>query len=142
MSDPVPSEPGSPRGSFRLASRAQSFRFALRGLVRVLASQHNAWIHAVVSAAVVALGLLLGVARLEWALLALAIGLVWAAEALNTAIETLSDRISQQRDPWIESAKDAAAGGVLAASLAAAAAGVCVLGPRILARVASLFGID
>lgn len=142
MSAAGPSQPEPPRESFWLAARARSFRFALRGLVRVLTSQRNAWIHAVVSAAVVALGFLLGLARLEWALLALAIGLVWAAEALNTAIESLANRVSQQRDPWIESAKDAAAGGVLAAALAAAAAGVLVLGPRLLARVAPLFGID
>ncbi len=142
MSAAGPSQPEPPRESFWLTARARSFRFALRGLVRVLTSQHNAWIHAVISAAVVALGFLLGLARLEWALLALAIGLVWAAEALNTAIESLANRVSQQRDPWIESAKDAAAGGVLAAALAAAAAGVFVLGPRLLARVAPLFGID
>jgi diacylglycerol kinase (ATP) len=138
----APPEPDPPRAGFRVGARAQSFRFALRGLVRVLASQHNAWIHALVSASVVALGILLGVGRLEWALLSLAIGLVWAAEALNTAIESLSDRISREHDPWIESAKDAAAGGVLAAALAAAAAGAFVFGPRLLARVATLFGID
>ncbi len=138
------SAPGRPPAAegFRLRARARSFQFALRGLVRVLASQHNAWIHALASAFVVLLGFLLGVSRLEWALLALAIGLVFAAEALNTAIESLGNRISQQSDPWIESAKDAAAGGVLAAALAAAVAGWLVLGPRLLARVSTLFGVD
>jgi diacylglycerol kinase (ATP) len=132
----------TPRGGFRVSARLASFRYAIRGLVRVLASQHNAWIHAFASAGVVALGLLLGASRVEWALLALALGGVWCAEALNTAIESLANRISAERDPWIESAKDAAAGAVLAAALAAAAVGLLTLGPRLLTRLAPLFGID
>ena len=74
-----------------------------------------------IAVAVVAMGAWLGLPAGDWALLALAMGLVLAAEAANTAIETLADRITTEHDPAIARAKDAAAGAVLLAAIAAAA---------------------
>jgi diacylglycerol kinase (ATP) len=125
------------RRPFRLADRARSFVHAFRGIAILVSEEHNAWIHAAMTVLVVGLGLALGVSRLEWALLALAIGLVWSAEALNTAIEWLCDVASPERHPLVAKAKDVAAAGVLLAALAAAAAGFCVFGPRLLALLAS-----
>ena len=125
------------RRPFRLADRARSFVHAFRGIAILVAEEHNAWIHAAATVAVIALGLLLGVSRLEWALLALAIGLVWSAEALNTAIEWLCDVASPEHHPLVAKAKDVAAAGVLLAALAAAAAGACVFVPRLLSLLAS-----
>jgi diacylglycerol kinase (ATP) len=48
---------------------------------------------------------------------ALCIGLVWAAEALNTAIEFLADEVTLERRERIGNAKDASAGAVLVASV-------------------------
>jgi diacylglycerol kinase len=115
---------------FRLAS----FADAGRG-VAGLFSEANARVQLAVAAAVVALGLWLDVARGDWALLALAIGLVLAAEAANTALEALADRVEPERHPLVGRAKDAAAGAVLLASLAAAAVGLLVLGPPLWQRL-------
>jgi len=46
---------------------------------------------------------------------------------LNTAVEAVVDLVSPQEHPLAKRAKDVAAAGVLAASLAALAAGLCVL---------------
>ena len=116
---------------FSLGARARSFAHAGAGLAHVLATQHNARIHALATLAVLALGLLLGVSRLEWCLLVAAIAAVWAAEAHNTALESLADALKPERDAQVGRAKDAAAGAVLAASLGAAAIGLLVLGPRL-----------
>ena len=120
-------EPG-----FSVGARARSFGHAFRGLAALLASQHNSWIHAAATVAVVALGLWLAVSRLEWALLVLAIAAVWVAEAFNTALEWLCDARTREQDPLIGRAKDVAAVGVLLAAVGAVVVGLLVLGPPLL----------
>jgi diacylglycerol kinase (ATP) len=85
------------------------------------------------TALVVGLGMLFPISALEWCALILAIALVWIAEALNTSIEFLADALSPEHHPMVGKAKDAAAGGVLLAAIAAAAVGFIVLGPHCLA---------
>lgn len=120
---------------FRLAGRARSFVYAFRGLARLLAGQHNAWIHAVATVLVVALGLWLRVSRGEWGILVLAMALVWMAEALNTALEELADAVHPDQHPGVGRAKDLAAAGVLLAAAGAAVVGALILGPRLLERL-------
>ena len=65
---------------------------------------------------VACLGIWLKISYKEWAILAVAAGGVIAAEALNTAIEWLADRVSREQEESIRLVKDVAAGGVLAAA--------------------------
>jgi diacylglycerol kinase len=118
--------------NFDLVARANSFRFAGRGVWALVRTQHNAWIHAAATVAVCAAAVWLGVSRLEWVLLALAMGAVWTAEAFNTAIELLADAVSPERHPLIGRAKDVAAGAVLLSAIASAIVGLLVLGPPLL----------
>ena len=67
--------------------------------------------------------------------MALAIALVWVAEAANTAIEALGDAISLERNPRIRQAKDIGAGAVLLAAIAAVVVAAIVFGPRLLVRL-------
>jgi diacylglycerol kinase len=55
---------------------------------------------------------------------------VWSAEALNTAIERLSDAVSVEMNERLKFAKDTAAWGVLVAILASALIVLTVLVPR------------
>ena len=121
---------------FDVRDRIRSFGYAANGLWVVVRGQHNAWIHAILSVAAVSLGFALGITRLEWLAVVLAIGGVWAAEAFNTALELLADAAHPERDPRVGAAKDAAAGAVLVAAGAAAVVGLLVFGPRLLALVA------
>lgn len=116
---------------FTLRARARSFAHAAAGLRDMLATQHNARIHAVVTLAVLVAGFLFGITRLEWCWLIAAIAAVWAAEALNTALESLADAVAPGQHPLVGRAKDAAAGAVLVAALGAAAIGLLVLGPHL-----------
>lgn len=68
----------------------------------------------------------------EWRWIILALALVWSAEALNTAIERLSDAVSVQWNERLRHAKDTAAWGVLVAILAAALIVLTVFVPRLL----------
>ncbi len=123
----------SEREPFSWVARARSFGFAFRGVVTLLATQHNAWIHAAATVVVVALGVALGVSRLEWALLIFAIALVWTAEGLNTALEWLCDVAAPEYNPLVKKAKDVAAAAVLLAAIGSALIGLLVFGPRLLA---------
>ena len=126
-------EPETGGGFWR--ARLRSFRFAASGVREMIRAGGNARIHFAATVAVIIAAIVLKVTAGEWAALVLAIGLVWAAEGLNTAIEILADRISRERDELIGRAKDAAAGAVLLAAIAAAIVGVLVLGPRAWALI-------
>jgi diacylglycerol kinase (ATP) len=113
--------------------RIRSVKFALRGIRTMVASQHNAWIHAAATLAVLAAGLLVGLSASEWSWIVLAVGSVWTAEALNTAFEFLTDVASPDFHPLAEKAKDVAAGAVLLAAIGAAIIGVLVFWPKVVA---------
>jgi len=57
---------------------------------------------------------------------------VLAAECFNSAVEYLSDRISNDYDEEIRKAKDLAAAGVLISAIAAVVAGLIIFIPAIL----------
>ncbi|MET0386564.1 MAG: diacylglycerol kinase family protein [Polyangiales bacterium] len=116
---------------FSVAARLRSFVYAGRGLRTMLASQHNAWVHAVATLAVCATGVVLEVSRLEWLALILASVSVWTAEALNTAFEFLCDVASPEFHPLVEKAKDVAAGAVLICAVGAALIGGLVFAPHV-----------
>jgi diacylglycerol kinase (ATP) len=120
---------------YSVRERAQSFVDAGRGVAHLVASQPNARIHAVATVAAISLGAWLGLTAGEWCWIALAIALVWVAEAQNSALEALADAVHPERDPRVGRAKDAAAGGVLLAAIASAVIGALVFGPRLVARL-------
>ena len=122
---------------FDVKSRLRSFGHAGRGLLALVRDQHNARIHAVALLAVIGAAVFLGVSRLEWCALVLAMAAVVCAEAFNTALEHLADAAVPEQHPLIGKAKDVAAGAVLVSAIGAALVGVLVLGPPALARIAS-----
>ncbi|HWG44251.1 MAG TPA: diacylglycerol kinase family protein [Gemmataceae bacterium] len=124
-----------PEAGRRAASRLASFRHAFAGWWFVLRTQRNAWIHAVASVAVLAVGLWLELGRIEWAILALTIALVWVAEFVNTAVEAVVDLLSPNIHPLAKVAKDVAAAAVLIAALTAIVVGLLILGPPLWARL-------
>lgn len=117
---------------FSWAARVVSVGHALRGIVILVREQHNVWIHLASSIAVVGVAVWLSLSPHEWALLFLAMGLVWMGEALNTAVEYLADALHPELHPMIKKAKDTAAAGVLLAALFAIAVAGCVFGPHLI----------
>lgn len=122
-----------------LASRLRSFRYAFTGWGYVLRTQRNTWIHAAASIAVVLLGWWVGLQALDWAIIFIAITLVWMAEFLNTALEAVVDLASPQQHPLAKVGKDVGAAAVLLSALAAVIIGILVLGPPLWARLSMLF---
>jgi diacylglycerol kinase (ATP) len=118
---------------FSINARIRSIRHALRGISVMLRTQHNAWVHALATAAALAAGFALNISPGEWLAIVLSIMAVWTAEALNTAFESLCDVASPEFHPMVERAKDVAAGAVLIAAVGAVFIGLIVFGPKLLA---------
>jgi diacylglycerol kinase (ATP) len=120
---------------FTFTGRLRSIRCALAGIRVMVASQHNAWIHALATVLVVTAGFHFGLGRAEWCWIILAVVSVWTAEALNTAFEFLTDVASPAFHPLAAKAKDVAAGAVLITALGAVAIGLLIFGPHVSARI-------
>jgi diacylglycerol kinase len=111
-------------------SLIRAFRFAGRGLAQALRQERNLQIQAVAVLAVLVLGWRSNLSAQDWALLALAMGLVLSAELMNTAVEALADALHPKRHAGIGLAKDIAAGAVLLAALTALIVGLLVFLPH------------
>jgi diacylglycerol kinase (ATP) len=113
--------------------RLLSFKYAFKGIIFLLRTQRNAWIHSVAAVTVILLAILLGFHPGEWLWITVAIGFVFSAELFNTAIEQLTDFVSPGYNEKAGRAKDLAAGAVLVAALTAAVIGVVILWPHFVA---------
>ena len=116
---------------FSVADRLRSLRHAARGVALMARTQHNARIHLAATLLVLALGWWLRIGAADWRWLVLAITLVWAAEAMNTAFEYLCNVVSPEFSPMVRNAKDIGAGAVLICSVGAAVLGVLVFLPYL-----------
>lgn len=113
----------------------RSFQHAFAGLWQALGTQRNARIHLAIAIIVLFLGLALRLNTTSWAIIALAMGLVFLAELFNTALEATIDLVVEEYHPQAKLAKDVAAGAVLVSAMVAVVVGLLVLGPPLLARL-------
>lgn len=119
-------------------SRIDAFKYAFQGWWYVLRTQRNAWIHAIFSTAVFIVGVILGLDRIEWAIIVLTISGVWMAEFINTALEAVVDLASPDLHPLAKVGKDVGAAAVLIAAGAAVIVGLLILGPPLFEFVLNL----
>jgi len=113
---------------------AERLGFALNGIATVARREKSFRAQLRLAAAALAALLLLRPGLLWTALVLLSTGLVLALEAVNGALEYLADRLHPDWAEEIGHAKDAAAGAVLIASLAAAAIGALMVASAFLAH--------
>ena len=111
--------------------RIASFRYAGQGVAYMLRTQHNAWIHAVLTFAGIVAGFCFGITAAEWCLMVLAMAAVWAAESFNTALEIIVDIASPETRPAAGRAKDIAAAAVLLCAVSAFVVGLIVFLPYV-----------
>ena len=113
-------------------SLANSFRCALNGVGYTFRTQRNMRFHAAAIIAVIGMGWYCGISWVEWAVLALTIGMVLAAEIINTAVEKTVDLITLERMPGAGLAKDLAAGAVLITAAISVIVAALVFLPHLL----------
>lgn len=116
---------------FSYSKLFRSFRYAGRGLVRLIATEQNARVHFLLAS--VAAGMAIGfhVNRLEAAVLFFAVVLVFGIEITNTAVEKVLDIVHPENHEQIAYVKDALAGAVLIAAIIAAVVFILVFYPYL-----------
>lgn len=112
--------------------RILSFRYAFQGIATLIKTQPNATIHLIASVLVVVAAWLLDCSTTEWAILILTMGVVFAAESFNTALEFLTDLVSPDPHPLAGKTKDVAAAGVLFVAIAAVGVAILIFLPKII----------
>ncbi|MDX1942444.1 MAG: diacylglycerol kinase family protein [Saprospiraceae bacterium] len=112
--------------------RLNSFKYAFAGLFDLIKTQPNTRFHLIATLIVITAGIFFKLSRMEWCLIVLSITIVLAAEALNTALEYLTDLVSPGYHPLAGKAKDVAAAGVLLVAFGAATVGLIIFLPKIL----------
>jgi diacylglycerol kinase len=120
-------------------SRVRAFGYAFTGFWFVLRTQRNAWIHALASIAVFIVGLWLRLTPRDWALIVVAVTLVWMAEFINTALEAVVDLACPQEHFLAKVGKDVGAAAVLIAALSSMLIGLLILGPPLLEKLQKVF---
>ena len=121
-------------------TRSHSFRYAFAGWWFVIRTQKNAWIHAIISIAVILVSFWLGLNARDWAMIIIAIAMVWTAEFINTALEAVVDLASPTQHQLARVGKDVGAAAVLIAAGSAALIGLLILGPPLILRLSKLLG--
>lgn len=102
----------------------RGFYYAACGIIACIRTERNMRVHCCAAFYVLIFMRFYGFTSAEKSLIFLTIGAVMAAEAFNTAIESVVDMISPERNFSAKLAKDAAAGAVLLTAIAAAAVGL------------------
>jgi diacylglycerol kinase (ATP) len=105
--------------------------FALSGIIHAFRVENGFRVHVLATCAV---AIVLGLTRppaIWWAIAALTVGAVMAAELFNTALEHLTDHLHPQQHASIKIVKDCAAGAVLVVSIGA----LCVAAAFVFAVV-------
>lgn len=112
----------------------KSFTYALKGIYFYITSEGNVRIHLLATVFVIGMGCWLHISLKQWILLVLAIGMVHAAEAFNTAIEEIVNFISPQQHPSAGKIKDLAAGAVLITAITAVLIGSIIFIPLLVQK--------
>src|ERR1700748_3534415 len=111
-------EPTEHKKTTSITSRARSFKYAFAGIRSLLLEEPNARIHALATIVVIVGGIIKGLAAWQWSAIAVATGIAWIAEALNTCIELLCNMMcNNEYHPMVKKIKDISAAAVLVAAI-------------------------
>lgn len=109
----------------------KSANFAIEGILHAAKTQRHLRYHLYAAAFVLLLSYAVGVSRMEFLTIALAVIAVLLAEMLNTAVEAMVDLLSPEHNETAKTAKDVAAGAVLITAMGSAIIGFIVLYPYV-----------
>jgi diacylglycerol kinase len=109
----------------------KSFQYAIAGIGTLVKNENNAKFHFLATVVVIYAGFYFTISINEWVIIIFSIALVWSAEAFNSAIERICNKISPEKDPTIKTIKDMSAAGVLFLAVASAVAGGLVFIPKL-----------
>lgn len=112
-------------------SRLKSVGYAFKGVYLLLKTEASIKIQFIIALIMIFAGFYYNISATEWMIQILAIGLVISIEALNTAIEEITDFIHPEQNRKIGLIKDIAAGSVLIASVSVIIIGFIIFFPKV-----------
>ena len=121
------------RESGFIKGRVQAFKHAFNGVDILFTEESNSKVQVVLAIVALLMGYFLRISAMEWIALCIVIGLVFAMEAVNSAIENLSDFTCNERfEESIKKTKDLSAAAVLFSAIAALITGLIIFLPKLL----------
>ena len=110
----------------------RSWSYSFDGLKYAYRYEQSMLIHVFVTIAVIVVNILLKVSGMHWLITIMAIGMVLAAELINTAIEAVVDMVTLEIHPLAKIAKDCGSAATFVLSVMAAVIGCVVYIPYII----------
>lgn len=117
--------------SYHRKSLRFSFKYALKGIRRVLRTEKSFRVQLVLAIITIIAGFLFNISPVEWLFILVAICMVICFEMINTAFEMIIDMVTEEYRVIAEHIKDIAAGAVLVSSLIALIVGLIIFIPYI-----------
>lgn len=114
-----------------ITGRIRGGGYALKGAWLLIKDEASIQAQLFIAVAVSAAGFYFDITATEWMFQVMAIGLVMAAEGLNTAVEAIADFVHPDFHNKIGHIKDVAAGGVFFSAIAAVIVGIFIYVPYI-----------
>lgn len=108
-----------------------SFKYAFCGIISAFKTEKNMKIHVLAMILVIIAGIFLKISKIEWIICIMLFGLVISSELINTAIETVVDMITLEKNDKAKLAKDVSAGSVLVIAIISAIIGCIIFIPKI-----------
>lgn len=110
----------------------ESFNHSIDGIIATIRSESHMRFHIFIAFIIIILAMIFEITRAELLILILVVSLVFITEIINTSIEKTVDLVIQENNPLAKFAKDAAAGAVMIAAIAAIFIGYIIFFDRIL----------
>lgn len=115
----------------KLDKLAKSFRYAARGIARVVREEQNFRVEMAIALVVVGLMFIFDLKAAERAIITLAIILVLVLELMNSIFERVVDLLKPRIHHYVEDIKDIMAGAVLVASVGSVLIGLLIFWPHL-----------
>jgi len=114
-----------------------SFKYAFEGIFSSFKAERNMKIHIFIMIIVIIMGVIFKISKIEWIILTILFSIVISGELFNTAIETVVDIASPEKNDKAKLAKDISAGAVLVLTIGSLIIGIIIFLPKILEEIAN-----
>ncbi|MCM3566576.1 diacylglycerol kinase family protein [Neobacillus mesonae] len=118
-------------GNRKSPSLFSSFMYAAAGILTSIKQERNMRIHVLSSVFVILISFYFSITKMEWIIVLIAIGGMFAFELMNSAIERVVDLASPKFHLLAKQAKDLAAGAVFVYAILSVIIGVMIYFPYV-----------
>ncbi len=115
----------------RISRLLKSFRYAFRGLIKVLREEQNLRVQSFVALIAVFIGVFYHLVLWEWCIILIMIMIVFLMEIVNSAVERVTDVLKPRINTYVKEIKDIMAAAVMLASFFAVIVGLIIFIPHV-----------